>query len=198
MQELEKVSYSLGANVAESLQQQGLNEIDTAAFAEAFNGSFGGEALKLDTKEVNETLQSFFQALASKKHAGNIDAGKTFLTENKTKDGVVELPSGLQYKVINEGSGDIPTAANTVNTHYHGTLLDGTIFDSSVQRGEPISFPVGGVIKGWTEALLLMPVGSKWELYVPSDLAYGPNGAGEAIGPHATLIFEVELLNIVS
>jgi len=122
--------------------------------------------------------------------------GKTFLAENAKKTGVVVLPSGLQYKIMAAGTGPKPKATDTVTTHYHGTLIDGTVFDSSVQRGQPISFPVNGVIKGWQEALQLMPVGSKWQLFIPSDLAYGSRGAGGAIGPDATLIFEVELIAI--
>jgi len=134
----------------------------------------------------------FFQQLADK----NQKEGEVFLAENKKKKGVITLPSGLQYQVIKEGTGKIPKATDTVTTHYRGTLIDGTEFDSSYKRGEPASFPVNGVIKGWTEALQLMKVGSKWQLFIPSNLAYGPQGAGQAIGPNATLIFEIELLSI--
>jgi FKBP-type peptidyl-prolyl cis-trans isomerase len=132
------------------------------------------------------------------KEAGeaNKKEGDTFLATNKTKPGVVTLPDGLQYKIIKEGTGPKPTATDTVTVNYRGTLIDGKEFDSSYKRGEPATFPVGGVIKGWTEALQLMPVGSKWELYIPSDLAYGARGAGADIGPNSTLIFEVELLSI--
>jgi FKBP-type peptidyl-prolyl cis-trans isomerase FklB len=126
------------------------------------------------------------------------EAGDTFLAENAKKDGVVVLESGLQYEVITEGSGALPTLASTVRTHYHGTFADGRVFDSSVERGEPAEFPVGGVIAGWTEALQLMKEGSKWRLYVPSDLAYGEQGSQGAIPPHCALVFEVELLNVVS
>ncbi len=122
--------------------------------------------------------------------------GQEFLAENGERDGVISLESGLQYEVINEGTGATPALTDKVRTHYHGTLIDGTVFDSSVERGEPISFPVNGVIAGWTEALQLMKVGSKWRLFVPFDLAYGERGAGQDIGPFATLIFEVELLEI--
>ncbi len=126
----------------------------------------------------------------------NKNEGERFLAENKEKEGVTTLPSGLQYKVIKAGNGSSPKASDTVTTHYRGALIDGTEFDSSHKRGEPTSFPVGGVISGWTEALKLMKVGAKWQLFVPSDLAYGPRGAGQNIGPNATLIFEVELLSI--
>ena len=125
-----------------------------------------------------------------------MDAGKKFLEENKTKEGIVTLASGMQYQVITEGTGDSPTLESKVTTHYHGTLIDGTVFDSSVDRGQPASFPVNGVIPGWTEALQLMKVGSKWKLFIPSELAYGPNSPGGAIGPNATLIFDIELISI--
>jgi FKBP-type peptidyl-prolyl cis-trans isomerase FklB len=120
-----------------------------------------------------------------------------FLSENRKNEGVTELPSGLQYQVLKEGDGEIPTATDKVKCHYHGTLIDGTVFDSSVQRGQPAVFPVNGVIQGWVEALQLMSTGSKWRLFIPSELAYGSNGAGAAIGPHSTLIFDVELLKII-
>jgi FKBP-type peptidyl-prolyl cis-trans isomerase FklB len=132
-----------------------------------------------------------------KQHADkNQKEGEVFLAENKKKKGVVTLPSGLQYRVITAGTGKIPKVTDTVTTHYRGTLIDGTEFDSSYKRGEPASFPVNGVVKGWTEALQLMKVGSKWQLFIPSNLAYGPQGAGQVIGPNATLIFEIELLSI--
>ena len=138
----------------------------------------------------------FRAELQAKKHAGAKADGEAFLKANKEKEGVVTLPSGLQYQVLTEGSGEKPTLSSNVTTHYHGTTIDGNVFDSSVQRGQPASFPVSGVIKGWTEALQLMPVGSKWRLFIPSELAYGERGAGDAIGPHSTLIFDVELLGI--
>jgi FKBP-type peptidyl-prolyl cis-trans isomerase FklB len=142
------------------------------------------------------SISSYLQQLKADKIAKNREAGLKFLAENKTKPGVVTLPDGLQYLVLKEGTGPKPTINDKVKTHYHGTLIDGTVFDSSVDRGQPISFPVGGVIKGWTEALQLMPVGSKWRLFIPSELAYGDRGAGPKIGPGAALVFEVELLAI--
>jgi len=141
-------------------------------------------------------LNTYFAELQAKQHAGAKEEGEAFLTANKEKEGVVTLPSGLQYQVITEGTGEKPSVNSNVTTHYHGTTIDGKVFDSSVQRGQPASFPVSGVIKGWTEALQLMPVGSKWRLFIPSELAYGERGAGDAIGPHSALIFEVELLSI--
>lgn len=194
--EIDKVSYSLGVSVGNNIKNQGLKEINADAFAQAISDVFGEKTLKIDNQEANQTLQAYFQKLEEDKFKGNIEAGQKFLAENKTKEGVVELPSGLQYKILAEGNGPKPGPTDVVKTHYHGTLLDGTVFDSSVDRGEPISFDVNQVIPGWTEALQLMPVGSKWELYIPSDLAYGPRGAGGAIGPHSTLIFQVELLGI--
>ena len=194
--ELEKLSYSLGVNIGNSLKGQGFEELDSTVFAEAINDVFTGSDLKMSDQEAGTFINQHFSKIQTKKHAGAITAGKEFLAANSEKDGVTTLASGLQYEVITEGSGEKPTISSTVTTHYHGTTIDGTVFDSSVQRGTPASFPVNGVIAGWTEALQLMPVGSKWRLFVPSDLAYGERGAGGAIGPHATLIFEVELLEV--
>jgi len=156
-------------------------------------------------QEIQETLKTFQQEMAAKqaektKQLAEINKkeGEAFLAENKKKEGVKTLPSGLQYKILTEGSGKTPKETDTVTTHYRGTLIDGTEFDSSFKRGQPASFTVNGVIKGWTEALQLMKEGSKWQLFIPSDLAYGDRGAGGQIGPHATLIFEVELISIDS
>ena len=151
---------------------------------------------KINNDQALMVIQNYFTKKQSAKSEEKIEEGRKFLEENSKKEGVITLASGLQYEVIIDGSGEKPKLEDNVTTHYHGTLLDGTVFDSSVDRGEPASFPVGGVIKGWTEALQLMSVGSKWKLYVPYDLAYGERGAGPQIGPYSTLIFEVELLNI--
>lgn len=194
--EIDKVSYSLGVSVAENIKQQGLDEINTGAFAKAVEDVYAGETTKINTAEAQQILQDFFQKKQASQFDGNKEEGEKFLAENATKKGVTVLPSGLQYIVLKEGTGEKPTAASTVKTHYHGTLIDGTVFDSSVDRGEPISFPVGGVIAGWTEALQLMPVGSKWKLFIPYNLAYGERGAGGKIGPFSALVFEVELLGI--
>ena len=196
MDQIEKVSYSLGVSIARNLQSQGLDEINVEEFTSAVQEVFGSRKTKIEDQEVVNTLNAFFAELQEKQHAGAKEEGEAFLTSNKTNEGVVTLPSGLQYQVMKEGSGAKPTLSSNVTTHYHGTTIDGNVFDSSVQRGEPASFPVSGVIKGWTEALQLMPVGSKWKLFIPSELAYGERGAGNAIGPHTTLIFEVELLSI--
>ncbi len=147
-------------------------------------------------EEANERLQSHFQGLQEKQAAAAKEEGIAFLAENGKKEGVVTLPSGLQYQIIKEGTGDKPTASSKVTTHYHGTTTNGEVFDSSVERGQPAQFGVNQVIAGWTEALQLMPVGSKWKLFIPSDLAYGARGAGPKIPPHAALVFEVELISI--
>ena len=193
--EVNKISYSLGVNIGQSLAEQGLKEVNGEVFAQAISDFFGGNDLAIKSDEAQMNLQQYFGALQAEMAEKQAKAGIEFLEENKKKEGVVALPSGLQYEIITEGSGEKPLETDTVKTHYHGTLIDGTVFDSSVQRGEPISFPLNGVISGWTEGLQLMPVGSKWRLFVPSHLAYGERGQG-AIQPHSTLIFEVELLGI--
>jgi FKBP-type peptidyl-prolyl cis-trans isomerase FklB len=191
-----RISYSLGVLVASNLKKDGVTGVNADVVAAAINDVLAGNELKIDMPTAQAEWQTFMQAQMSKGNEEALQRGLDFLAENKTREGVVELPSGLQYEVITMGDGPKPTATDRVNTHYHGTLIDGTVFDSSVDRGEPISFPVNGVIKGWTEALQLMPVGSKWKLFIPSELAYGSRGAGGAIGPNETLIFEVELLGI--
>jgi FKBP-type peptidyl-prolyl cis-trans isomerase FklB len=194
--EMEKVSYSLGVNVAKSVKDQGLESIDSEAIAKAFKDVFEGNTLEISEEEANIVLQEYFGKLANKKQQVNIEAGKKFLDENAKREGVVTTSTGLQYEVLKEGSGDSPKETDQVTVHYHGTLIDGTVFDSSVDRGQPATFPVNGVIPGWVEALQLMNTGAKYKLFIPSDLAYGERGAGGAIGPHSTLIFEVELISI--
>lgn len=194
--ELEKLSYSLGVNIASSLKQQGVEKVDGLILGKAINDVFSNSELKMNDQEAGAFLNEHFGKMQAKQHEGAISAGKEFLAANSKNEGVITLDSGLQYHVLNEGEGQKPTLESTVTTHYHGTTVDGQVFDSSVERGTPASFPVNGVIAGWTEALQLMPLGSKWRLFVPSDLAYGERGAGPKIGPHATLIFDVELLEI--
>ncbi|SEW54705.1 FKBP-type peptidyl-prolyl cis-trans isomerase [Chitinophaga arvensicola] len=193
---LDSVSYGLGVSIAENLKAQGLENINTTVLAKALQDALKNQTLLLSKDQVDMSISNYLQQLKADKAAKNREAGLKFLAENKVKPGVVTLPDGLQYQILKEGNGPKPTASDKVKTHYHGTLIDGTVFDSSVDRGQPISFPVGGVIKGWTEALQLMPVGSKWRLFIPSELAYGDRGAGPKIGPGAALIFDVELLAI--
>tara|TARA_Y100000589_G_scaffold330773_1_gene381526 strand:+ start:855 stop:1559 length:705 start_codon:yes stop_codon:yes gene_type:complete len=194
--EMEKVSYSLGVNVAKSVKNQGLTSIDSDAIAQAFTDVFEGNDLKISEQESNVILQDFFGKLAKKAQSANVEAGQKFLSENAKRNGVVTTNTGLQYEVLVEGTGDSPKENDKVTVHYHGTLIDGTVFDSSVDRGKPATFPVNGVIPGWVEALQLMNQGAKYKLFIPSELAYGERGAGGSIGPNATLIFEVELISI--
>jgi FKBP-type peptidyl-prolyl cis-trans isomerase FklB len=195
--DLSKFSYSLGLSISANLIQSGVKTINPEAFLAAVNDVFSGEEPQVSPEDANYILESFMSAAQDGDSMKNLEEGLSFLAENSRKKGVTELPSGLQYEVIREGEGDLPTETDQVRCHYHGTLIDGTVFDSSVKRGQPAVFPVNGVIQGWVEALQLMSVGSKWRLFIPSDLAYGSRGAGGAIGPNSTLIFEVELLEIL-
>ena len=194
--DIDSMSYSLGLNVAENVKSQGLTEINADAIAKAFSDVMAGQNTMMTTVEAEKYLNDYFKNLAVAKVEVDKQAGMDYLEQNKTQEGVITLPSGLQYKIITEGSGPKPDVNDKVTTHYHGTTIDGVVFDSSVDRGEPASFAVNGVIEGWTEALQLMNVGSKWKLFIPSGMAYGTRGAGALIGPNATLIFEVELLAI--
>jgi FKBP-type peptidyl-prolyl cis-trans isomerase FklB len=198
----DKQSYAIGMNFGRGLKQQPI-DVDPAIVAQGVKDALSGAKLAMTDDEVKATLtelqgqlQKGQEAKMAQMSETNKKEGAAFLAANKTKEGVVTLPSGLQYKIIKQGTGPKPAASDTVVCNYRGTLVNGTEFDSSYKRGQPAQFPVGGVIKGWTEALQLMPVGSKWELYLPSDLAYGDRGAGQDIGPGATLVFEVELLSI--
>ncbi|MEO5656453.1 MAG: FKBP-type peptidyl-prolyl cis-trans isomerase [Nitrospiria bacterium] len=198
----EKVGYSIGLDIGSNLKRQSVDLDPKAIAAGIADGMSGGKPL-LSPEEIEKVMTGFRQQMGQRaeeegRRMGekNQKEGDAFLAQNKKKKGVVTLPSGLQYTVLKEGTGKTPKATDTVETHYRGTLIDGTEFDSSYKRGEPASFPVTGVIPGWTEALQLMKVGSKWQLAVPSTLAYGAKGAGPQIGPNTTLIFEVELLSI--
>ncbi|MHA7110144.1 FKBP-type peptidyl-prolyl cis-trans isomerase [Sunxiuqinia elliptica] len=195
--ELEEFSYALGLSIASNLIQSGVKTIEPSNFMLALEDIFTGKEPKLTPEGANQILQAFMEKQQSGEGKANLEEGLKFLAENREKEGIIETASGLQYQVLEEGEGEKPSPSDQVKCHYHGTLIDGTVFDSSVQRGEPATFPVNGVIQGWVEALQMMATGSKWRLYVPSDLAYGERGAGGAIGPNTTLVFEVELLEIV-
>lgn len=194
--QIDSVSYSLGVSVASNLKASGFENLESGKFSNAFDDVFSALDLKISEEDANVLINEYFVQLSQKKSDEVLEKGTTFLQENSTKEGVITTESGLQYIVINQGQGDSPGLNDNVTVHYNGTLIDGTVFDSSIERGEPATFGVGQVIPGWTEALQLMSVGSKFKLFIPSDLAYGSKGAGGAIGPNETLIFDVELLSI--
>ncbi|MEY4198795.1 MAG: hypothetical protein RLZZ265_535 [Verrucomicrobiota bacterium] len=198
----DKVSYSIGLNIGKSMKQEGL-DINPDALAAAMKDVFSGAKPQLTDEEVQAVMQEFQKEMMAKRMKGqqegltkNKAEGEKFLADNKKKEGIKTTASGLQYKVIKDGTGKTPKATDTVSTHYRGTLISGKEFDSSYKRGEPAEFPVNGVIKGWTEALQLMKEGAKWQLFIPSELAYGERGAGQDIGPNSTLIFDIELLSV--
>lgn len=192
----EKIGYALGLNIAKNLQEQGFENFDYTSFTAALEDHYGKKELKMSVPEVNETLQAAMAKIQAEKHGPVLEEGQKFLEENAKREEVNITESGLQYRVMNEGNGKSPAPTDQVTTHYHGKLIDGTVFDSSVNRGTPATFPVNGVIQGWQEALPMMKEGDKWELFIPYNLAYGENGAGGTIPPFATLIFEVELISI--
>jgi FKBP-type peptidyl-prolyl cis-trans isomerase FklB len=193
---MDSFSYAMGLSIASFYKEQGVQNINNNLVLKALNDIKAGKPL-MDDVQANKCMVDYVQDMRGEKAAGNKKAGESFLAQNKNQPGVIALPSGLQYQVIKESTGVKPALTDKVKVHYTGSLLDGTVFDSSVQRGEPLEINVNGVIAGWIEALQLMPVGSKWKLFIPSHLAYGDNGAGPAIKPGSTLIFEVELLDIV-
>lgn len=196
-EELNAVSYSIGMSIAGSLIQQNLTNIPLDAFMEAIEDVFEKKDTKFSPEEANSIIQKYMEKTTSQQFEGNKVAGETFLSENFKKPGVKTTLSGLQYEVIKEGKGEEhPNPSSTVTVHYEGTLIDGTVFDSSIKRGTPATFGVNQVIPGWTEALQLMKKGSKYRLYVPQELAYGPNQPGGAIQPYMALIFDVELIEI--
>jgi len=196
--QVDSVSYCLGSTFGKNLERSGLGDVNEAVMMDAMRTAIANGDLKIDIKDANKIIGDYVQAAKMKKASANIEIGTKFLEENKSKEGVTTTESGLQYKVITKGDGVKPAATDVVKVHYTGKLIDGKVFDSSVERGTPAEFPVNRVIPGWTEALQLMTVGSKYELYIPANLAYGERGAGADIAPNATLIFEVELLDIVS
>lgn len=195
--ELDKVSYCFGVTIAQNMKQQGMTSMNAEILAKGLDDYLKGSKLIVSEDEVPAILQAYFKQLQEKQFEGNILRGKEFLSENSRRKGVITLTSGLQYEILKDGEGPNPRITDTVTTHYHGTLIDGTVFDSSIKRGEPATFPVNGVIKGWIESLQLMKVGSKWRVYVPEYLAYGASPhPGGPIEPYSTLIFDIELISI--
>jgi FKBP-type peptidyl-prolyl cis-trans isomerase FklB len=194
----DSLSYSIGVQVAEYYKTMGVEKINTDYVAKAFHDVLNNKPLTISEDECSMNIQQKLQQFMTNKVSAVKEAGKKFLEENKKRPGVVTLPDGLQYEIITKGTGPIPKATDTVQANYKGTLINGEEFDNSYKRGQPLTIPVSAVIRGWTEALELMPVGSKWKLFVPSDLGYGDRGAGSAIPGGSALIFEIELLNIVN
>lgn len=202
--ELDRISYALGLSMGNNFRSSGIEKLDVADFADGVAAVFSGEKPKMSYDEAKEEIRKYFTAMEERQRAAaaeigkqNRQAGEAFLGENAKRPEIKTTASGLQYEVLEEGTGAQPTAADQVKVHYTGKLIDGTVFDSSVERGEPATFGVTQVIPGWVEALQLMKAGSKWRLFIPSNLAYGPNGAGGVIGPDATLIFDVELIEVI-
>ena len=201
---MDKLSYALGLGIGQQLSQMGANDISAEDFAQAIKDVLEGNELKVSHREAQTIVQDYFQKQEQKLQAQRAEAGKAhkeagekYLAENAKKEGVITLPSGLQYQVLKEGNGKKPTAKDTVQCHYEGFLLDGTVFDSSIQRGEPATFPLQQVIAGWTEGLQLMQEGAKYRFFIPYRLGYGEGGAGNSIPPFAALIFDVELIQVV-
>lgn len=202
--ELNRISYALGLSMGNNFRSSGIEEIDVADFADGVAAVFSGEKPRMSYDEAKEEIRKYFTAMEEKQRKAaeemgkvNREAGASFLAENAKRPEVKVTATGLQYEVVTEGDGPRPERGDQVKVHYTGRLIDGTVFDSSVERGEPATFGVTQVIPGWVEALQLMKAGSKWRLYIPSALAYGPQGAGGVIGPDATLIFDVELLEVI-
>lgn len=193
---MDKISYALGLSIGNNFQNSGIHSLDANDFMQGLTDVLNEKELAITYDEAKEVINTYFMKLQEEKLENNRKAGEEFLLINKQKSGVTELPSGLQYEILTAGTGEKPKATDKVKCHYHGTLINGIVFDSSVQRGQPAVFGVSQVIPGWVEALQLMPIGSKWRLFIPSHLAYGERGAGEAIEPNSTLVFEVELLDI--
>ena len=194
---MDKFSYAIGLGIGQNLLSMGAQGINVEDFAQAIADVLNRKETAISHNEAREIVNKYFAELEEKMNAENIEKGKAFLAENAKKEGIVTLPSGLQYEVITEGNGKQPSATDRVKCHYEATLIDGTLFDSSIKRGQPAVFGVNQVIRGWVEALQLMSEGSKWRLFIPSELGYGAQQAGEMIPPHSTLIFEVELIEVL-
>ena len=194
---MDKFSYGLGMGIGQNLLSMGVKEMNVEDFIKGIKDILAGNNTEMTHAEAQKVVNEHFRKLAEEAYAINKAAGENFLAENAKKAGVITLPSGLQYEIVKEGNGKRPAATDRVQCHYEGTLIDGTVFDSSIKRGEPAVFGVNQVIKGWVEALQLMPEGSKWRLYIPYDMAYGEHGAGEMIPPYSALIFDVELIKVL-
>lgn len=194
---MEKFSYGLGMGIGQNLLSMGVKGLNIDDFIKGIQDVLAGAKTELTHAEAQKVVSEHFQKLAEEAYAKVKEEGEAFLAANKAKEGVVTLPSGLQYEVIKEGTGKKPAATDRVQCHYEGTLIDGTVFDSSIRRGEPAVFGVNQVIKGWVEALQLMGEGAKWRLYIPQEMAYGANGAGEMIPPYSALVFDVELIKVL-
>ena len=194
---MDKFSYGLGMGIGQNLLSMGVKDMSIEEFIKGISDVLSGNKTELTHSEAQKVVNEHFQKLAEEAYAVNRNAGEKFLAENAKKEGVTTLPSGLQYEVIKEGNGKKPSATDRVQCHYEGTLIDGTIFDSSIKRGEPAVFGVNQVIRGWVEALQLMQEGAKWRLYIPYDMAYGEHGAGEMIPPYSALVFDVELIKVL-
>lgn len=194
---VDSLSYAIGMNIGGNMAAQGIENLNYVALNKGIaDGLKKNPTPLMDENTANMTIQQKLQEFMSKKNSAVKEEGKKFLAENKKQPGVVELPSGIQYKIITQGTGIKPVLEDTIKVHYKGTTLDGNVFDDSYSRGEPIEFPLGGLIEGWKQTVVLMPTGSKWQLFIPSDYAYGDRGAGASIPGGATLIFELELLNV--
>jgi FKBP-type peptidyl-prolyl cis-trans isomerase FklB len=193
----DSLSYCFGLLIGNNLYTQGVKDVNQEQFLSGFNQGYSNQEPAISLEAANIFVQDYFNKQVSEEANMNLEKSTAFLAENKTKEGVITTASGLQYKIITPGTGEFPQAADQVRVHYHGTFTDGKVFDSSIDRGEPIVFGVNQVIPGWTEALQLMQPGARWMLFIPPDLAYGENGAGGVIGPNMALVFEVELIEIV-
>ncbi len=194
---MDKFSYGLGMGIGQNLASMGVNSLEFADFVQGMKDVLSGAETQMTHAEAQKVVNEYFSKLAEEAYAKTKEAGEAFLEANKKREGVTTLPSGLQYEVINVGLGKKPAATDKVQCHYEGTLIDGTVFDSSIKRGQPAVFGVNQVIAGWVEALQLMSEGSKWRLYIPQNLAYGAHGAGESIPPYSALIFDVELIKVL-
>ena len=194
---MDKISYALGLSMGNNFLHTGIKTLNVEDFAAAIKAVFEGEKPAMSYEEAKQVINEYFASIQAQMLQKNKEEGEAFLAENKKNPKVVTLPSSLQYEILTQGNGPKPKATDRVRCHYHGTLINGQVFDSSVERGQPAVFGVSQVIPGWVEALQLMPVGSRWKLFIPSNLAYGEQGAGDSVAPNSALIFEVELIGIV-